>query len=257
LAKTQVANPGAVSVLGLRFGGSAFTSIPVFHRPAVAETRTITFAVPQFIFGGAWYTALYFSNTTSGPLNVQTTFTADNAAPLSSPLVGIGSVTSRTVNLAAGATATLEVLNGGAGGQGWVEATLPPGITGYAVFRQVIVGRENQEAVVPLTSETNQAADLVYDDTAFDTSVAFLNPSDQQATVSITIFNAAGSQIAATQVPLAPHTKTSTRLRDLPGLSVMLGNRGWASFSVPNGDVSVLGLRFGGEAFTSIPVPHK
>jgi len=248
---------GAVSVLGLRFGGSAFTSIPVVHRPAVAETRTITYALPQFVFGGAWYTALYFSNTTSGPLSVQTRFVADNGSALSSPLVGLGSVTSQTVNLAGGATATLEALNGGTSGQGWVEATLPSGVTGYAVFRQVIPSRENQEALVPLTSESNQAADLVYDDTAFDTSVAFLNPSDQQTTVTITIHNATGSQTGITQVALAPRTKTATRLRDLPGLSAMLGNRGWASFSVPNGDISVLGLRFGGEAFTSIPVLHR
>jgi predicted secreted protein len=248
---------GAVSLLGLRFGGSAFTSIAVAHRPVVAEARTITYSLPQFIFGGVWDTTLYFSNTSSGPLSVQTSFISDSGSALSSPLTGIGSVTSQTVNLAAGATATLEVLHNGPSGQGWVEATLPPGVTGYAVFRQVIPGRENQEAVVPLTSESNQAADLVYDDTAFDTSVAFLNPSDQQATVTITIFDANGSQIGAAQVVLAPRTKIATRLRDLPGLSAMLGHRGSALFSVPNGDVSVLGLRFGGEAFTSIPVLHR
>jgi hypothetical protein len=257
LAKTQVANPGAVSVLGLRFGGSAFTSIPVVHRPAVPETRTISFSLPQYIFGGAWYTALYFSNTTGAPLNVQTNFVGDDSTPLFAPLSGIGLVNADTVNLAAVATATLEAFNGAVSGQGWVEATLPPGVTGYAVFRQVIPGRENQEAVVPLTSESNLAADLVYDDTAHDTSVAFLNPSDQQETVTITIYSTTGSQIGTTQVVLAAHTKTATRLRDLPGLSGMLGNRGWASFSVPNGEVSVLGLRFGGEAFTSIPVTHR
>jgi hypothetical protein len=135
--------------------------------------------------------------------------------------------------------------------------SLPPGVTGYTVFRQVIAGRSDQEAVVPLTSETNQIADLIYDDTAFVTSVAFLNPSDQPATVTITVYSANGAQIGSTQVALAPQSKVATILKDLPGLSGIAGNRGWANFSVPNGAVSVLGLRFGGEAFTSIPVAHR
>jgi hypothetical protein len=250
---------GAVSVLGLRFGGSAFTSIPVAHRPATAETRTISFALPQFVFNGAWYTALYFSNTTNAPLNVPVSFVGDNGSPLSSPLAGVGSVTSRTVALNPGATAILEFLADSATAvvDGWVEATLPPGVTGYAVFRQTVAGRPDQEAVVPLTSESSQTADLVYDDILFTTAVALLNPSDQQTTVTVTVYSTNGAQLGVAQIPLAPHTKVAPLLKDVPGLSSISGNRGWATFSVPNGDVSVLGLRFGGSAFTSIPVAER
>jgi hypothetical protein len=250
---------GAVSVLGLRFGGSAFTSIQVAHRPAVAETRTITYSLPQFVFNGAWYTAFYFSNSTNAPLNVPVSFITDNGAPLNSPLSGVGSVTSQTVALNPGATAILEFLANSATTvvDGWVEATLPPGVSGYAVFRQTVAGRPDQEAVVPLTSESAQTADLVYDDIFFTTAVALLNPSDQQTTVSITVFSANGVQIGFAQIPLAPHTKVAPLLKDVPGLSSISGNRGWATFSVPNGDVSLLGLRFGGSAFTSIPIRHR
>ncbi len=248
---------GAVSVLGLRFGGSAFTTIPVVERPATPGTNTITFAVPQFVFGGAWYTALYFSNTTDAPVNVPVTFSADNSGPLTVPLLGIGSVTAQTVMLNPGATEVLEAPDSGPAGQGWVQASVPPGVTGYAVFRQTVAGRPDQEAAVPLTLESSQATDLVYDDIAFTTSVAFLNPSDQQVTVTILVFSANGAQIGSAQVVLAPQSKVATILRDLPGLSAMSGNRGWASFSVPNGDVSVIGLRFGGAAFTAIPVTQR
>src|SRR6185369_15248681 len=131
------------------------------------------------------------------------------------------------------------------------------GVTGYAVFRQSVVGRADQEAVVPLTSEFSQKADLVYDDSLFTTAVAFLNPSDQAVTVTITVYSANGSQIGTAQVALAAHSKTSTILKNLPGLSTLAGNFGWATFSAPNGDLSVLGLRFGGQPFTSIPVTHR
>jgi hypothetical protein len=247
---------GDVSVLGLRFGGSAFTSIPVTHRSGT-PAQSISLALPHIVFGDPWYTALYFSNTTSSAVNVPVGFIDDNGAPLGVPLVGIGTVNSQNVSLNPGATAILEAPNSGTHAQGWVQVSLPPGVTGNAVFRQVIAGREDQEAVVPLTSESSQAADLVYDDTAFVTSVAFLNPSDQQTTVTITVYSANGAQIGTTQVVLAPQSKVATILKDLPGLSGMASNRGWVAFSVPNGDVSVLGLRFGGEAFTSIPVLHR
>jgi hypothetical protein len=248
---------GAVSVLGLRFGGAAFTSIPVVHRPAIAGTSTITAALPQLVFGDPWYTAIYLSNTTDSMVSVPVIFTANDGTPLATPLSGIGIVSAQAVTLDPGATVVLEAPNTGSPGVGWAQVSLPPGVTGYTVFRQVIAGRSDQEAVVPLTSETNQIADLIYDDTAFVTSVAFLNPSDQPATVTITVYSANGAQIGSTQVALAPQSKVATILNDLPGLSGIAGNRGWANFSVPNGAVSVLGLRFGGEAFTSIPVAHR
>jgi hypothetical protein len=248
---------GAISVLGLRFGGSAFTSIPVVHRVANPVTQTTSFALPQFVFGNPWYTALYFSNTTNSTVNVPVSFTSDDGSALSVQLNGIGTVTGQTVTLGPGATAILEALLTDNPGEGWAEATLPLGVIGYAVFRQTIPGRFDQEAVVTVAPESDQTADLIYDDIAFTTSVAFLNPSDQQTTVTITVYSANGTQIGTSQVMLAPHAKDATILKSLPGLSGMAGNRGWATFSVPNGDVSVIGLRFGGSAFTSIPVTFR
>ncbi len=140
----------------------------------------------------------------------------------------------------------------GSSSEGWVDTSLPPGVVGYAVFRQTVPGRADQEAVVPLTSESNQAADLVYDDVQFTTSIAFLNPSDQPVTVSIATYTASGIPNGSAQVMLAPRSKQAVELKNLPGLEGIAGNRGWAAFSVSNGAVSVLCLRFGGQAFTSI-----
>jgi hypothetical protein len=54
-------------------------------------------------------------------------------------------------------------------------------------------------------------------------------------------------------VSLPPYGKTETALRGLTGLAGVVGLRGSAQFSVSSGSIAVLGLRFGGAAFTSIP----
>src|SRR5580700_11426877 len=52
--------------------------------------------LPQFAFGGGWYSALYFTNTTSTTVSFLVTFTSDNGTPLVVP--GVGS--SKQVTLA-------------------------------------------------------------------------------------------------------------------------------------------------------------
>src|SRR5262249_20762332 len=111
------------------FGAEAFTSIPVTQR--FGSLVAGTFALPQLAFGGGWYTALYFSNTTGFTLNVQVSFISDNGTPLSVPLmqngIAVGSVITRTVFIAPGGTVILEVPNNGNLVQGWVEVVLPAG----------------------------------------------------------------------------------------------------------------------------------
>jgi len=110
---------------------------------------------------------------------------------------------------------------------------------------------------VPLTTEASQSADFSFDEVNLVTAMALLNPSSQQIVATITVYGSDGSQTATTQISLEPHSKIASIVRDLPGLSGMTGTRGRIQIEVPNGTISILGLRFGGEAFTSIPVTHK
>jgi hypothetical protein len=244
---------GAVSVMGFRSGTEAFTTIPVAH----GTTASATSALPQLAFGGGWYTALYFANTTGSPLSTTVNFVGNDGAPLSVPIAGIGSVSSQTFSLNPGATMILEAPNTGDLVQGWAEASLPQGVVGYGVFRQSVAGRADQEAVVPLTPESSQTADLIYDDTLLTTSVAFLNPSNQPTNVSIAVYGQDGGLIGTALVPLGARAKQAMLLKALPGLFSVVGTRGRVLLSVPSGDVSVLGLRSGTEAFTSIPVNQR
>jgi len=170
------------------------------------------------------------------------------------PLLGIGTVSSQTISVNPGATVLLEAPSTtSTSAEGWVDASLPSGVIGYGVFRQSMAGRPDQEAVIPLMSESSQTSDLIYDDTLHMTSVALSNPSNQQMTVTITAFGPDGTQLGTSQVMLQPHTKEGAILRNLPGLQSIAGNRGRITFAASNGAVSVLGIRFGAIPFTSVP----
>jgi hypothetical protein len=71
--------------------------------------------------------------------------------------------------------------------------------------------------------------------------------------VTITVRDLTGAVIGASAAVLPAGGKTEAFLHSLPGLEGILGKQGSAEFSVTAGNVAVLGLRFGGAAFTSIP----
>jgi len=215
-----------------------------------------SYVLPQLAYGGGWYTALYFSNTTPLPATVGVEFYSKEGADLSVPLVGIGPVSNREVTIPPNGTAILEAPNSGNLQEGWAEATLPDGVIGYGIFRQSIQGRADQEAVVPLSEDSRQSAYMAWDDTAFTTAVAAVNPEDQPVTVTLTVFDAGGTQLGTATLNLGAKARDAFVLRNLPGLAGVTAKRGLLRLSVPSGAVSALGLRFGQEAFTSIPVDY-
>jgi len=212
------------------------------------------YILPQFALGGGWYSALYFTNTNSFSVSFPVAFFADAGTPLSVPSV---SGSSTTVTLAPHATIIIEAPDSGTLSEGYVSTLLPIGVEAYGVFRQSVSGIADQEAVVPLSLAGTSTATLIWDDTNYKTAVAIVNPSNNPETVTITVSNVSGTIIGSSSVGLPANGKTEAALRTLPGLAGMAGNRGSAIFSVPPGgsqSVAVLGLRFNGAAFTSIPV---
>jgi hypothetical protein len=205
--------------------------------------------LPQVAFDGGWYSALYFSNVTGTAAAFPVNFVSDAGTPLNVP-----SGSSTPVSPTAYGTAIIEAPDGGGAtvNQGYAEFTLPSGVQGYGVFRQA-----GQEAVVPFSQGNATSNTLTFDDTGpLVTSVAIVNPSSAPANVVITLWSDAGAIIGTSSVPLAANTKTEKELRALPGLSGMAGKRGTAQFAVSSGNVAVLGLRFNGAAFTSIPTTN-
>jgi hypothetical protein len=206
--------------------------------------------LPQFAFGGGWSSALYFANTSDQAVTVQLQFVSDSGTPLFVPSIGS---TSRTVTLTPRGSAIVEAPNTGALTQGYVSVQMPDSVTGYGVFRQVAEGRGEQEAVVPFSSATAIRNTLIFDDNGFTTSVAVVNPSTVPANITIVVRDTFGTQIGTSSVALPAGGKTAFVLRNAPGLNTVAGQRGTAEFTSTSGNVAVLGLRFGGQAFTSIP----
>jgi hypothetical protein len=239
---------GNVAVLGLRFDELAFTSIPTATVAAAALSRPSV--LPQFAFGGGWYSALYFTNMTGSPASFSVNFTSDAGTPLTVPSVG-GSTTQ--VNLPANGSAVIEAPNEGSLVQGYVTFTLPPGVFGYGVFRQSVPGQLDQEAVAPLSSVQGASTTLTWDETNLITAVAMVNPSSTAATGTVTLLDENGNKVGTSPISLPANAKTAAALSSLPGLAGMVGKRGSAQFSVTAGNIAVLGLRFDQLAFTSIP----
>lgn len=243
---------GAVSVLGLRFGGEAFTSVPAFESgQSAAGARVLS----QFVFGGGspgFYTAIYLHNPGTSSASVTVSFFNNDGTPLNVPALG-GATT--TANVAAGGVALIEAPNTGALQQGWARIDLPSGVLGYGVFRQSVNGRADQEAVVPLAGSASARSTLIFDDAGLTTAVALANPTDSPVTVTITAKSSSGAALGSSTVNLPARGKTAFNLR--ANIPAVAGQRGSADFTVSSGAVSVLGLRFGGEAFTSIPATER
>lgn len=210
--------------------------------------------LPQLAFGGGWYTALYFTNITNSPISFPVRFIGDDGNPLTVPALNGSSV---TVNLTAGGTALIECPNAGPLVQGYVSAALPAGVTGYGVFRQSVPGINDQEAVVPLSGTTATTSTLLFDDTKYVTGVAVVNLASVSTTISVFARDNQGHTIETSNIPLAANAKTAVVLRDLPGLAGAAGALGAVDFTASIGNLAVLGLRFNGVAFTSIPTSDR
>ena len=250
-------SPNVVSTLNTTSG--AATMLANFTGTTIGGLAAITPPVTpqvlsQFVFGGGWYSALYFTNLSAASVSFTATFTADNGSPLIVPALG-GSST--VVNLGPQATAILEAPNVGNLNEGYVIAFLPAGVTGYGVFRESIAGIADQEAVVPLTSTTATTSTLIWDDTNLRSAVAIVNLSAAVETVNIVVRDLAGQLIGSPSINLPSGTKTALFLADLPGLGGMVGNRGSATFTTTSGTLAVLGLRFKDPALTSIPTSSQ
>jgi hypothetical protein len=244
-----------------------------FAAVAVAQTppSTTSNALPQLVFGGGWYTAVYFNNRTNAALAANVSFFDQNGQPLPTPVLassifGSGlatqlstadTVTVSTVTVPPLGTAIIEAPDMGPLQQGWARVDVPAGMVGYGIFRYILSapGQPPQlsEGEIPFASTSSTFSSLIFDDTAYVTAVAFANPSGVAASINIRALNAAGQVIGTSAQTLGPGARTALVLRSVPGLASVAGQRGVVEFSATTGAVSVLGLRFNNLTFTSIP----
>jgi len=211
--------------------------------PSVTVGNTI---FSQVAFGGGWYTALYFTNQSASQVTVNVNFFTDSATAMN-----VGGQSTRSVLLPPGGTSVIEAQNTGSLTQGWATFDAPTGVTGYGVFRQSVSGKADQEAVAPYASSTGTKALLTFDESAYTTAVALWFNGPSNGPVTLTAKDESGNTLGAATITMTPGTKQAFALQDqIPAIA---GHRGSLIVSASTGSIAVLGLRFGGSAFTSIP----
>ena len=160
------------NISGAAVFGTALTPAQILQ--LADDAATARAFLGQFAFGGGWYSAIYFTNTSLTEVSFPVSFTADDGTPLNIPSIG-GS--SKTITLAGGASTVIEAPNVGSMVQGYVTVTVPVGVTGYGVFRQSVPGSPDQEAVVPLAAAGGNIP-MVYDETNnLVTAVSIVTPA--------------------------------------------------------------------------------
>lgn len=212
--------------------------------PAITTGNTV---LSQIAFGGGWYTAMYFTNQGAAQVTFNVNFYTDSATPMS-----VGGTTFKTVLVPAGGTAVIEAQNAGTSTTtGWATFDAPAGVTGYGVFRQSVTGKADQEAVVPFAASAGTKALLTFDESNYTTAVALWYNGASKGTIALTAKDESGNTLGTATLSMDPGTKVPFAVTD--HIAAISGHRGSLILSTSSGSIAVLGLRFGGSAFTSIP----
>lgn len=238
----------------LRFSLWLASAVPLLMGPVLCGATQV---LPQLAYGGGWSTTVYLFNTGSAAGTSTLAFYDDNGNAMAAPAKGGAPVSILSEALAPGAAVSIDFPNAGPLQQGWIALDLAAGVNGYAVFRQSVAGIPDQEAVVPLVATGSLSASFAFDNRGLVTTASVVNPSNVTALVNVVVRSADSSVLGSTQLQLQPKAKTAFILSDLPGLASAAAAHGTVDM-VPSSSasVAVLGLRFRGSAFTSVPAYH-
>lgn len=252
----QFATPpgGQISAMGIRANGNSFTTIPAIQSGVTGGSMA------HIAVGGGWRSIFYVVNLNSITSNVTLKLFDDSGSPLSLPLTFLQSGATTTASsvtraLTAGATLVLETQSAGSQVMlGSAQLSSDQGASGFALFRYDPSG---QEATAPLETRNAGLYVLAYDNTAsLATGVALANLSNQTATVGLVLRDDTGGVLQTTSLQLPANGHSAFVLGGSYPLTA--GRRGTVEFdTAAGGQVSVLGVRANGNAFTSIPVLTK
>ncbi len=259
----QVTSSQNLAAMTLRQNGAplSYTTLPVVSKAAT----TTSFNLPQVANGTDPVSNLSLRTTfvvfnlgqSSGDVNFTVRRPDGTAFPLT--VSGKGSTQGTfSQTLPAGGAAFLQTDGSGplSVGSAQVSSTVPMGVS--AIFTVYNGGSFQTEAGVG-NSPTRTDFTLPVDQTAsFSTGVAFFNPGDAPATVSIRLLDAAGNRLAeSVPLQLAPKSQTARFVSELfSGLSFgQTGTRG--SLAVrSSGAIAAVTLRqnFPPLNYTTLPV---
>jgi hypothetical protein len=208
--------------------------------------------ISQFVDGGSWKTIVTLVNLDTTPTTYTLKFYADNGTSMViQTTAGTGSVITGTLPVGgsqvietAGSKSTLS--------QGWALLQSSNTSGGSAIFRQSVAGRPDFEASLPIMTYVNaKRYALPFDQINSTTGVALVNPlSYTSITVYVTFRDEKGTQFLLDSLTLGALQHTAFSLSDR--YPQCAGKRGVVEFATTGLTMSMLGLRFGAESFTSV-----
>jgi hypothetical protein len=211
--------------------------------------------IPHVVDGGSWLTTFMFVNLENHQVHLNLYFFNDDGTDLILPIEGQGNVRGMSLTMGPACTLQFQTMDTSSTTRtGWAymsQDNYNDSIGGMAVFRQVIPGRPDFEAVVPVVSQFQNHFVMYYDNVGFTTAYAVANPSSQTVTIPLTVRNQAGVVLQSTSATLCPYCHSADTLVNL--LPATAGGRGTVEIQTSGYGVAALGLRFGAASFTSFP----
>ncbi len=178
----------------------------LFARWASGQDQSILPHIADGLFpGGSFRTTIIIVNNTDSESSAVLNLTRDNGAPLAVTIEGFG--TGSTFNLALGAGATRILQTTGVGDLATGAATISSGapVSASAVFTMFDTqGNFRAEAGVGDAHALSRFTLPVDNTGAFDTAVAFYNPSATAATVTLRLLYTDGGAVGTASLNLPP-----------------------------------------------------
>lgn len=236
---------------------------PEFRDVAVSQYDQV---FSHVVDGGTWKTTFIFTNLTAAATPFLMTFYANDGAPLELPIEGVGYTSALSGTIAPKGTLVIETsgssdelrqgsaffycLDRPAGQAG--AQTVGTTVGGAAIFRQRVPGRQDSEAVVPVSSVADSKLTFPFDNSGgFLSGVAFLNANVSAMPLSVTIRKEDGTIIAQDIFVLGGRNKLVFVVSDR--YPATAGQRGNIEITTPSAGIGGLGLRFSPNgSFTSV-----
>ena len=200
-------------------------------------------ALTHIADGGQWTTTFTLVNLDTVPASYTLSFYADNGAPLTLGLAGIGAVSTTSGVLPVNGSIVLQTTGGPGLRQGWAYLDTVQSVGAQAVFKSQVSGRADYEAAAPIDQGSTNILIAFDNSGGYFTGVAIAN-SDASfaANVTVTFFNAQGVQIGSGSFALPPSGHMSFLLNQ--SYPFTAGLTGTVEFTSDNGSIVGLGLRF-------------
>lgn len=234
--------------------------------PAGFPWYVVPHVVDGTLSGGTWTTSIIIANLGSTPAAYRINFYGNGGNAQAFPIVGRGSgvtftgnvpVNGSTILTTAGSTSSPLV-------QGWAQlddnnSSADLGI--MAIFRQRVAGRADYEASVPASTPLDYYSLIPFDNMLdkgqqYVSGFAILNPqAAADSLIPIDFYDEAGARLGGETLLLGPRKKIVFVATDR--WPVLAGKRGTIQFAGGAYGLSMLGFRFGPEAFTTLTLMDR